>query len=61
MIAYLMIGVVFMGIVDILHYLYLDPNNPRHYLGIRERLFIVLVWPWCLYVLIINFWRTYND
>ncbi len=55
MTAYLILGVVFMGIVDILHWLYLEPDNPKHYLGWRERLFIVLAWPWALYVLVKNF------
>ncbi len=60
MITYLMIGVIFMGIVDLLHYLYLD-LDPKYNLGIRERLLCILIWPIGLYWLIINFWKTYND
>ena len=48
-----------MGIVDLLHYLYLD-MNPKYNLGWKERILCVLIWPWGLYILIKNFWSSYD-
>ncbi len=55
MITYLMIGIVFMGIVDILLWLYL-PDRIQE-MGWRERAFCIILWPIGLYMLITNFMR----
>ncbi len=56
MITYLILGFIFMGIADLLHWLYLD-LNPKYNLGWRERLFCIILWPWGLYVLIKAFFN----
>ena len=59
MITYIIIGFIFMGIVDLLHYLYLD-MNPKYNLGWKERILCVLIWPWGLYILIKSLWSSYD-
>ena len=54
MITYLILGMVFMGIVDILLWLYLDNDRIQEF-GWQERLFCILLWPIGLYMLITNF------
>ncbi len=54
MITYLIIGMVFMGIVDILLWLYLDTERIQEF-GWKERLFCIILWPIGLYMLITNF------
>ena len=58
-ITYLLCGIVFMGIADILHSVYLD-LPPKYNMGWKERLFCIILWPWGLYILIKAFWETHD-
>ena len=59
MLNYIIIGVLFMGLCDLLHIVVLY-RNPKYNLGWRERLFCILLWPWGLYVLIKSYLDSYN-
>ena len=59
MITYLCIGVVFMGIVDILLWLYL-PERIQD-MDLKTRAFCIILWPIGLYMLITNFMNIKKD
>jgi hypothetical protein len=63
--GYLITGIAFMILIDILVNVWLIRKQPKiaepyRSLGIQERLLMVTLWPWMLYVFTKGFWNSYD-
>ena len=63
--GYLISGIVFMILIDILCNVWLLRKQPKlakqyEMIGIQERLLMVTLWPWMLYVFTKGYWKGHD-
>jgi hypothetical protein len=63
--GYLISGIAFMVLIDILVNVWLirkqpELTKPYRSLGLQERILMILLWPWMMYTFANGWWKSYD-